>query len=215
MIKLVGVGLDFGATKALDGVDLAVAAGDVVAVTGPSGCGKSTLLHVLAGLLRPDRGEVSVGGTDLTSANDQARTRWRLENCGFVFQLGDLVPELTLLDNVALPLDGLRAKNARERARDTLGELGIAELADRFPDQVSGGQAQRAAIARALVHNPPLVLADEPTGSLDQDSGSKVLDLLLRAVSDRGATVVLATHERRLAAAAHREIRMLDGRVVA
>ncbi|WP_093588442.1 ABC transporter ATP-binding protein [Lentzea waywayandensis] len=215
LIELVGVGLNYGSTCALDEVGLRVDAGSVVALTGPSGCGKSTLLHIVAGLLQPDEGRVQVGGVDLTAANDRVRTRWRLVNCGFVFQLGDLVPELTLLDNVALPLHGVRAKGAAALARDTLAELGVGDLADRFPDQVSGGQAQRAAIARALVHNPPLVLADEPTGSLDQSSGAKVLDLFLRAATDRGATVLLATHERALASSAHREIRMLDGRVVA
>lgn len=210
-----GLRLSLGTTRALDGVDVSVDPGEVVAVMGPSGSGKSTLLHVLAGLLRPDEGEVELDGTRIDTLSDRERSAVRLRRMGFVFQFGDLVPELTLAENVALPvrLLGLPRRQAQERAADLLGQLGVGDVADRRLVEVSGGQAQRAAIARALVHQPDVVLADEPTGALDTVTGELVLESLLRASAERGVAVVLVTHELSVAAWASRSVSLRDGRV--
>ncbi|SCF46977.1 ABC transporter ATP-binding protein [Micromonospora mirobrigensis] len=211
-----GVRLAYGSTIALDDVSFAVEQGETVAVTGPSGCGKTTLLHVLSGLLRPDAGEVYFESEDFSTRSDAARSRLRLTSFGFVLQFGDLVPELTLRENVELPLrvTGTRAPVARRRAEDLLGELGIGDLADRQAGAVSGGQAQRAAVARALVHEPRVVFADEPTGALDSGSGEAVLDCLFAAARERGAAVVMVTHAPEVAERADRVVRMRDGRVL-
>lgn len=210
-----GLRLSLGTTRALDGVDVSVDPGEVVAVMGPSGSGKSTLLHVLAGLLRPDEGEVELDGTRIDTLSDRERSAVRLRRMGFVFQFGDLVPELTLAENVALPvrLLGLPRRQAQERAADLLGQLGVGDVADRRLVEVSGGQAQRAAVARALVHQPDVVLADEPTGALDTVTGELVLESLLRASAERGVAVVLVTHELSVAAWASRSVSLRDGRV--
>ncbi len=210
-----GLRLSLGTTRALDGVDVSVDPGEVVAVMGPSGSGKSTLLHVLAGLLRPDEGEVELDGARIDTLSDRERSAVRLRRMGFVFQFGDLVPELTLAENVALPvrLLGLPRRQAQERAADLLGQLGVGDVADRRLVEVSGGQAQRAAVARALVHQPDVVLADEPTGALDTVTGELVLESLLRASAERGVAVVLVTHELSVAAWASRSVSLRDGRV--
>lgn len=210
-----GLRLSLGSTRALDGVDVSVDPGEVVAVMGPSGSGKSTLLHVLAGLLRPDEGEVELDGARIDTLSDRERSAVRLRRMGFVFQFGDLVPELTLAENVALPvrLLGLPRRQAQERAADLLGQLGVGDVADRRLVEVSGGQAQRAAVARALVHQPDVVLADEPTGALDTVTGELVLESLLRAADQRGVAVVLVTHELSVAAWASRSVSLRDGRV--
>lgn len=210
-----GLRLSLGSTRALDGVDVSVDRGEVVAVMGPSGSGKSTLLHVLAGLLRPDEGEVELDGARIDTLSDRERSAVRLRRMGFVFQFGDLVPELTLAENVALPvrLLGLPRRQAQERAADLLGQLGVGDVADRRLVEVSGGQAQRAAVARALVHQPDVVLADEPTGALDTVTGELVLESLLRAADQRGVAVVLVTHELSVAAWASRSVSLRDGRV--
>lgn len=210
-----GLRLSLGSTRALDGVDVSVDPGEVVAVMGPSGSGKSTLLHVLAGLLRPDEGEVELDGARIDTLSDRERSAVRLRRMGFVFQFGDLVPELTLAENVALPvrLLGLPRRQAQERAADLLGQLGVGDVADRRLVEVSGGQAQRAAVARALVHQPDVVLADEPTGALDTVTGELVLESLLRASAERGVAVVLVTHELSVAAWASRSVSLRDGRV--
>jgi putative ABC transport system ATP-binding protein len=200
----------FGATQALDGVDLSVAAGEVVAVMGPSGCGKSTLLHVLAGVLVPDSGTVDFGGRGLHGLSDDARSAIRLRRFGFVFQFGDLIPELSLRENVELPLRLLRRRGS---ADGLLQELEIADVADRRPAEVSGGQAQRAAVARALVHDPAVVFADEPTGALDSIAGELVLDALTAAARRRNTAVVLVTHDARTAAYADRTVFLHDGRL--
>lgn len=210
-----GLRLSLGSTRALDGVDVSVDRGEVVAVMGPSGSGKSTLLHVLAGLLRPDEGEVWLDGTRIDTLSDRERSALRLRRMGFVFQFGDLVPELTLAENVALPvrLLGLPRRQAQEQAADLLGQLGVGDVADRRLVEVSGGQAQRAAVARALVHQPDVVLADEPTGALDTVTGELVLESLLGAADKRGVAVVLVTHELSVAAWASRSVSLRDGRV--
>lgn len=215
---LVASGLShaFDGTQALTGVDLRVEAGEVVAIMGPSGSGKSTLLHLLAGLLRPDAGTVELAGKRIDCLSDRERSDLRLRRFGFVFQFGDLVPELTVVENVELPLrlTGVRPREARPRALALLDRLGVAEVAGRRLSEVSGGQSQRAAVARALVHSPDVVLADEPTGALDTVAGEIVLEALVATARDVGAAVVLVTHELRVASWAAREVQLRDGRVV-
>jgi putative ABC transport system ATP-binding protein len=200
-------------TAALRGVSLAVAPGEIVAVTGPSGCGKSTLLHAAAGLLRPASGTVRLFGRDVAELDDDDRARLRRRDVALVLQFGQLVNELTGADNVALPLllEGHDPREARELARDWLERCGAAEVADAVPADMSGGQAQRVAVARALVTSPRLVLADEPTGSLDQLGGRALLDLLLTEARAHGTALVIVTHDNAVAARAHREVRLLDG----
>jgi putative ABC transport system ATP-binding protein len=183
---------------------------EVVAVTGASGSGKTTLLLCLAGILRPSAGEIAVGGEPLTGVGADERSRIRRERLGLVFQYSELVAELTLAENVALPLEllGASRRAATHTARDLLVELGIDDVAGRYPAQVSGGQAQRAAVGRALIHRPAVVLADEPTGSLDAVNAEKVLRLLLAAARGRGAAVVLVTHDPEVAAHADREVNL-------
>ncbi|VVJ22424.1 ABC-type antimicrobial peptide transport system [Amycolatopsis camponoti] len=204
----------YGATDALTSASLRVRAGEVVALMGPSGAGKSTLLHCLAGIVRPDAGAVRYQGADLALLSDRARSALRRTDFGFVFQFGRLVPELTCLENVALPLrlNGERGRVAARRARDMLGELGLADVAGKRPGEVSGGQGQRVAMARALVTGPRVVFADEPTGALDSLNGEQVMQLLTTAARDRDAAVVLVTHEPRVAAYSDREVVVRDGR---
>ncbi|EHR61423.1 ABC transporter ATP-binding protein [Saccharomonospora cyanea] len=205
----------FGPTQALRGADVAVHAGEILAVMGPSGSGKSTLLHCLAGIIAPDSGTIHYRGRDLAAMNDGERSALRRTEFGFVFQFGQLVPELTLLENVALPLrlGGVRRKAAEATAREWLDRLEVGELGDRRPGDVSGGQGQRVAVARALVTRPKVVFADEPTGALDSLNGEKVMQLFTDAVRDTQAAVVLVTHEARVAAHSDREIVVRDGRV--
>jgi putative ABC transport system ATP-binding protein len=208
--------LRFGPTTALAGVSLTVAAGEVVAVLGASGSGKSTLLHCLAGVLRPDRGEVLLDGERLDVLPDARRSDLRLRRFGFIPQFGDLVPELTLVENVelALRLTGVGRRPARKRALAALADLGIAELADRRAGEASGGQVQRAAVARALVHRPAVVFADEPTGALDTTTGEKVLAALVALSREAGSAVLIVTHEAQVAAHADRDVLLRDGRQV-
>jgi len=205
----------FGQTLALAGTSIGLAPGEVVAVMGPSGSGKSTLLHVLAGILRPDQGEIHVGEQRIDNLPDAARSRLRLKAFGFVLQFGDLVPELSLRENVELPLRLLKVPRAeaREQARTLLTELEIDDVADRRPGQVSGGQAQRAAVARSLVHQPSVIFADEPTGALDSASGETVLDSFTELARRRATTVLMVTHEARVAAYADRTMYLRDGRL--
>jgi putative ABC transport system ATP-binding protein len=204
----------FGETPALRGAGVSVAAGEILAVMGPSGSGKSTLLHCLAAILVPDSGEVWFDGERIDSLSDGARSALRREHFGFVFQFGQLVPELTAEENVALPLllGGVRRPKALSAARDWFEPLGLQGLEQRRSGELSGGQAQRVALARGLVGNPRIVFADEPTGSLDSLTGELVMELLTTAVRQRGTTVVLVTHEPRVAAYADREIVVRDGR---
>jgi putative ABC transport system ATP-binding protein len=183
---------------------------EVVAVTGSSGSGKTTLLLCLAGILQPSGGAIAVGGEPLTGVGPDERSRIRRERLGLVFQYSELVAELTLVENIALPLEllGESRRAATHAARDLLAELGIDDVAGRHPAQVSGGQAQRAAVGRALIHRPAVVLADEPTGSLDAANADKVLRLLLAAARGRGAAVVLVTHDPEVAAHADREVNL-------
>ncbi|MDR2453949.1 MAG: ABC transporter ATP-binding protein [Bifidobacteriaceae bacterium] len=216
---IAGSGLEYayGRRKALCGVDIALRQGEVVAVMGPSGAGKSTLLHVLAGILRPDAGEVRWAGQRLDNLPDRQRSERRLRQIGLVLQFGDLIPELTLRDNIELPLlaAGGGAKGARARAEELMERLSIAGQADKRVTEVSGGQAQRAAVARALVHRPQLILADEPTGALDTKGGEQVLDALIGAAREQSAAVLIVTHELAVAARAERDLILRDGRIVA
>lgn len=214
-----GLEMSFGQTHALRGVDLDVGAGEVLAVTGPSGSGKSTLLHVMAGVLVPDAGRVDYHGgdvsQDITTLDEAARSRLRLKEFGFIFQFGQLLPDLSALDNVTIPLllAGTARRRALAQARETLGELGLSEHLDKRPTQLSGGQAQRAAVARALVTNPRLLFADEPTGSLDSLAAERTMEVLLGSVHSRGAGLVIITHDARVAAYADREVTVRDGRI--
>ena len=214
-----GLEMSFGQTHALRGVDLDIMAGEVLAVTGPSGSGKSTLLHVMAGVLVPDAGRVDYHGggasQDIAALDEAARSRLRLKEFGFIFQFGQLLPDLSALDNVTIPLllAGTPRRRALAQARETLGELGLSEHLDKRPTQLSGGQAQRAAVARALVTNPRLLFADEPTGSLDSLAAERTMEVLLASVRSRGASLVIITHDARIAAYADREVTVRDGRI--
>jgi putative ABC transport system ATP-binding protein len=201
--------------RALDGVTLAVRAGELVAVMGPSGSGKSTLLHLAGGLDRPTSGKVVIEGSDVGALGRNELAALRRRSLGFVFQDFNLIPSLTAVENVALPLelDGERVRAARRIALDSMEAVGIPELADRYPDNMSGGQQQRVAIARALVGRRRLVLADEPTGALDSQTGEAVLRVL-RARCDGGAAGLMVTHEARHAAWADRVVFLRDGVVV-
>jgi putative ABC transport system ATP-binding protein len=207
--------LSFGPTLALRGASLTVRPGEIVAVMGPSGSGKSTLLHCLAGILVPEQGEVWFGGQRLDTLSDDRRSALRRDRFGFVFQCGQLVPELTAEENVALPLllSGTRRGPAMAAARKWFAILGLDGLERRRSGELSGGQAQRVALARGLVAEPEVLFADEPTGSLDSVSGELVMDLLTAAVRERGTTVVLVTHDARVAAYADREVIVRDGKV--
>jgi putative ABC transport system ATP-binding protein len=207
--------LSFGQTPALQGANLCARAGEILAVTGPSGSGKSTLLHCLAGILVPDSGEIWFDGRRLDGQREPERSALRRDRFGFVFQFGQLVPELTAEENVALPL--LLAKSRRAsalaEARPWFGRLGLDGLQGRRSGELSGGQAQRVALARALVSRPRVLFADEPTGSLDSLTGEHVMDLLVASVRQEGTTVILVTHEPRVAAFANREVIVRDGKV--
>jgi putative ABC transport system ATP-binding protein len=207
--------LSFGQTPALRGADVSVAAGELLAVMGPSGSGKSTLLHCLAGILVPDAGEVLVAGARIDTRGEADRSELRRWRFGFVFQFGQLVPELTAEENVALPLllNGVGRAEALARARTWFDRLDLGGMARRRSGELSGGQAQRVALARGLVAEPEVVFADEPTGSLDSLAGEQVMELLVGAARDQGTTVVLVTHDARVAAYADREIIVRDGRV--
>ncbi|WP_432494925.1 ABC transporter ATP-binding protein [Kineococcus auxinigenes] len=212
-LELRAVAHSYARTPALRGVSLTLHPGEVVAVTGPSGCGKSTLLHAAAGLLTPQAGSVTLLGRDLTGLGEADRAVLRRREVGIVLQYGQLVPDLPLQDNVALPLllDGADLTAARTAARDALARAGLADAADAVPQEVSGGQAQRAAVARALITSPRLLLADEPVASLDAAGGRAVLDLLLSVARRDGGAVLLVTHDNTAAALADREVRLRDG----
>lgn len=211
-----GLELAYGQTPALRGVDLEIGLGESVALMGPSGSGKSTLLHCAAGILVPDAGTLQVLGTDVASMGESARARFRLEHLGLIFQLGELVSELTLEENVMLPLQllGRSRQEARTEAAEMLDRLGVAVVAGRRAGEVSGGQAQRGAVARALAPGPQLVLADEPTGSLDTVAADAVMAALVETSRDLGSTLLVVTHDHRVAAYLDRHVTITDGRVL-
>jgi ABC-type lipoprotein export system ATPase subunit len=201
--------------QAVAGVSLELDHGDFVALVGPSGCGKSTLLHLCGAMDRPSSGTVRLESAILDQLEDDELTRIRRVRVGFVFQFFNLLPTLTLIENVELPLllSGQRAAAAEPAARALLGRVGLGSRLGHYPAQLSGGELQRGAIARALIHRPALVIADEPTGNLDSDNGRRVLDLLAELNRETGVTMLLATHAPEIAAAARRELRMRDGRI--
>jgi putative ABC transport system ATP-binding protein len=205
--------LSFGETPALRGADLTVARGEVLAVMGPSGSGKTTLLHCLAGILAPDSGQIWFAGTRIDTLREQERSALRRDRFGFVFQFGQLVPELSAEENVALPLllGGMRRAQALDEARSWFERLGLAGMERHRSGEMSGGQAQRVALARGLVAQPEVLFADEPTGSLDSLTGELVMELLTDSARQLGTTVVLVTHEPRVAAYADREVIVRDG----
>ena len=205
----------FGTVKALAGVSLTIASGESVAIMGPSGSGKSTLLHCLSGVLVPNDGRVLFAGEDLTGMSDAQRSHLRLSQFGFVFQDGQLIPELPARENVALPLllTGTRRRTALAKADEVLARIGIPDLADRRPSDMSGGQAQRVAIARALAANPRVVFADEPSGALDQATGHEVMQLLTATVAQAGASLVMVTHDPAVARWCSRLVEIRDGLV--
>ena len=195
-------------------VTFSIEQGDFVSIVGPSGSGKTTLLGLLAGLDTPSRGSVTLDGTDITALDEDARARLRGEKVGFVFQSFQLITTLTAIENVQVPLE-LRGENsARERAKDVLGRVGLGDRLDHFPTQLSGGEQQRVAIARAFANRPRILFADEPTGNLDSDTGSRIVELLETLNRESDSTIVLVTHDLGLAQRTRRIIRLSDGRVV-
>ncbi len=214
LVTATSVRRSFGLTPALRGADLTVGAGEIVALMGPSGSGKSTLMHCLAGILQPDSGSVRYDGVELTQLSDRARSALRRNDFGFIFQFGQLVDELTCRENVALPLrlTGASRRAAEVQADEWLQRLDVSGVADQRPGEVSGGQGQRVSVARALITRPRVIFADEPTGALDSLQGEQVMSLLVTAVRETGAALVLVTHESRLAAYSDREVMIRDGR---
>ena len=200
----------------LRGVDLSVAAGEIVVLLGRSGSGKSTLLNLVSGIDRPTSGTVRVEGVDVTALSETARTRLRRRSIGFIFQFYNLIPTLTVEENLRLPLElnGVDGADGRARALDLLAEVGLADRAASFPDRLSGGEQQRVAVARALAHEPALVLADEPTGNLDAESARQVLALLAGLARREGKTVIAASHSEEVAALADRVLTLVDGRLL-
>jgi putative ABC transport system ATP-binding protein len=204
------------AVPALNGVDLVVEAGEMVAIMGPSGCGKTTLLNCLSGLDRFDGGDVLIEGVSLAEMSDRARTEHRAHRMGFVFQFYNLIPVLTAAENVELPLlvSGSSSKEARSRAVEALSMVGLRDRAAHLPEELSGGERQRVTIARSLVNEPAIVWADEPTGDLDSEKAFEVVDLIRTLNEERGLTFVIVTHDIAVGRATDRIVRMLDGRVV-
>ena len=215
MLQAIDIKMSFGKSEALRGLNFEVQQGEVVAVMGPSGSGKSTLLHCLAGILTPDSGQVLLSGAEIQNLNEERRSELRRTKFGFVFQFGQLLPELTALDNVSIPLllGKVKRREAEERGRGWLGRLGLEGMADKLPAELSGGEAQRVAIARAMVTNPQVLFADEPTGSLDSLAAENVMNMMLDTVRTEGTTVIVITHDARTAAYADRDVIVRDGRI--
>lgn len=219
MVEVVGVAKRYAGKRAVDalrGVSFKVEKGEMVATMGPSGCGKSTLLNLLGGLDRPSEGSIFIDGTPLTGLDDNALTRLRREKIGIIFQFFNLLPTLTALENVSLPLHlaGSSRRETASRAMELLKVVGLEDRHDHLPDELSGGEQQRVAMARALALRPPLILADEPTGNLDSKSGQEVLSLFKRLQHQFGTTVIMVTHDRQAAGYCDRILSMKDGQLV-
>ena len=216
-IALAGVNLSLGHGAArvhiLKDIDLHIGRGEAIGLVGPSGSGKSTLLMVMAGLERADSGTVAVAGENLSTLDEDAMARFRGRNIGIVFQSFHLIPTMTALENVAVPLELAGIADAHDRARDELDAVGLNERLDHYPVELSGGEQQRVAIARALAPDPAIVVADEPTGNLDEDTGKQIIDLLFAGHARRRTTLVLVTHDQALAARCARVVRLRSGRI--
>ncbi|TET52602.1 MAG: ABC transporter ATP-binding protein [Actinobacteria bacterium] len=212
-IKNIKKSYDFGKIKALDGVNLDITKGEYISIMGPSGSGKSTLLNMIGGLDKPDQGQIIVGGTNITKKRDL--TNYRAQKIGFIFQLHNLLPSQTTLENVIAPMyeSKLRSKKRRERASELLNLVGLRKRNTSYPTQLSGGERQRVAIARALANSPEIILADEPTGSLDSKSSDMIMDLLAEIWSEEKRTLIVITHEEVIGKRAERIVTMLDGKV--
>ncbi len=216
IIRTEDIKKSYGETHAMRGISLKIKRGEVLAIMGPSGSGKSTLLHTMAGIIRPDSGKIYFNGSRIDNLNDRQRTMLRRNKFGFVFQFSQLVPELTAIDNVAVPLllNGINRKTAYQKAEQWLNKVGIADAKlNHLANQLSGGQIQRVAIARAMIINPEVLFADEPTGSLDSLNSELVMKMFIKTAKDNGTTVVMVTHEPTIAAYADREIIVRDGKV--
>ena len=218
MISIAGLSMRLSSggrpVNVLSDISLEVAARQFLAIAGPSGSGKSTLLGLIAGLDRPTAGRITVGGVELTRLGEDALARFRLNTIGYIFQSFHLIPTLTALENVAVPLELAGERDALRRARELLAEVGLAERAHHYPVQLSGGEQQRVAVARAVSRRPPVLLADEPTGNLDSATGKQIIDLLLALNRNLGSTLILVTHDAALAAHADRLVLLRDGRIV-
>ena len=216
-IALTGVNLSLGQGAArvhiLKDIDLHIGTGEAIGLIGPSGSGKSTLLMVMAGLERPDSGSVAISGEDLGQLDEDALARFRGRNVGIVFQSFHLIPTMTALENVAVPLEMAGATDADARAARELEAVGLADRMHHYPAQLSGGEQQRVAVARALAPNPAILVADEPTGNLDEDTGAQIIDLLFTGHVERGTTLILVTHDAALAARCARVVRLRSGRI--
>lgn len=215
LLDIVALDVKLGTTQALRGATLAVGAGERVAIVGPSGAGKSTLLYAAVGLLKPHAGVVRYRGQALAAMPDRELSAWRRKHVGFVFQFGHLIQEMTVVENIAMPLlvNGSLRKHAQHRAEELLREFRLRHIATRFPDQISGGELQRVAVARAAAHRPQLIVADEPTGALDSKAGNDVLDLLYRVTGPAAnAALLIVTHDPDVARRADRIIHVRDGR---
>jgi len=217
VIALAGVNLSLGHGAArvhiLKDIDLHIGSGEAIGLVGPSGSGKSTLLMVMAGLERADRGSVTIAGEDLSALDEDALARFRGRHIGIVFQSFHLIPTMTAMENVAVPLELSGIVDAQARARDELAAVGLSERLNHYPAELSGGEQQRVALARALAPNPKILVADEPTGNLDEDTGKQVIDLLFAGHEKRGTTLVLVTHDSALAARCARVVRLRSGRI--
>ncbi len=218
MIEINNLGMSYdlgkGRLDVLSGVDISIGTGETVAIVGPSGSGKTTLLILLAGLEQPAAGSIQLDGVEITGLDGDALADIRRDRLGIIFQSFHLVPSLTALGNVSLPLEIAGEENARDRARKMLARVGLGEREYHYPSQLSGGEQQRVAIARALVHAPKLVLADEPTGNLDLQTGAKIIELLFALNTDSGSTMVLVTHDEEIARRCQRVLRLHDGALI-
>jgi putative ABC transport system ATP-binding protein len=215
IITVKGLSKTFGQLKVLNSVSFDVEQGEFLAVQGPSGSGKSTMLGLLAGLEKPDEGNILINGTEVAKLTEDQLALYRRHNIGFVFQAFYLIPTLNLVENIAFPLfpERLNKKGMLERAKKVAETVGLKERFSHYPNELSGGEQQRVAIARSLINNPRIILADEPTGNLDSDNGSKIIELLCSLNKEKGLTLVLVTHDDKIAAKSDRIIRMKDGRV--
>ena len=213
MIRLIDVEKYYGETRVLAGINLEVGKGDFISIMGSSGSGKSTLLNLIGGMDRPDKGKILVNGEDITSYNDDRLTVYRRENIGFIFQFFNLLPNITVFENIQIPLL-LKGITDDIRVKEYISFVGLSDIERHYPFQLSGGQQQRVAIARALIHNPDIILADEPTGSLDSQTGNTIMELIISLVEKTKKTVLLVTHDQSIARFAHKLLRIKDGAIL-